>query len=176
MKWNAFQHRGKTYDLSHLDGFQETYVVAAKGEKPEQTYLLNVIFSLHCFTRGPKKDEVIPRELAYRDSRETRIFDFERYEESFRLPDIIRALGEKKCFHDPHGNFYIVEVTARDGTKKFYSVFFTLSKAGKKKGLNLFISSAHVRDELPYDRNPKPIKFSVLVYNKWTGKAVRPGQ
>lgn len=176
MKWTTFNHTGKAYDLSHLDGFEEMVVIPHQGDKPEQTYLINVIFSLHCFTRGPKQGEAISPDLAYRDSRETRIFDFDRYEQSFLLPEIIRSLGGRKCFHDPHGNFYVVEVVTDDGTKKFYSVFFTLSKAGKKKGLNLFVSSAHLRDELPYDKNPKPIKFSVLVYNKWRAKPVKSGQ
>ena len=47
-----------------------------------------------------------------------------------------------------HDHFYVFEIIDSTGTKQYYSVFFTLSKAGKKAGLNLFITTAHMRPEL----------------------------
>ena len=170
MQWASFTHNEKRYCLEHLDSHAVQIVITAKGDKPAQIYRLNVDYSLHCFTRGAKAEEAIPNDLAYADSREVRIFDFERYELSKRLPVIIADLAERKCFHDHHGNFYVVELVDAEGRTRYYSIFFKLSKAGKRQGLNLFVSSAHARSELPYAKSQKPIRFRVLVYNVHRGK------
>lgn len=174
MKWKAFTHEKTVYDFGHLDPFEYDLVVPEKDDKPEQRYRLNVTFSMHCFTRDARKGEQIPAELAYSDSRETRFFEFDRYEQSKGLAKIVRTLGERKCHHDKHGNFYVFEVVDADGRKQYYSVFFTLSKAGKKAGLNLYITTAHMRPAQPYAKNVKPVRFSVIVHNIWTGKGVKP--
>lgn len=174
MKWRAFRHQETDYDLGHLDPFEYDLVVPAKDGKPERSYRLNVSYSMHCFTRGARKGESIPAELAYKDSRETRIFEFDRYAQSEFLPEIVRSLADRKCHHDAHGNFYVFEIIDSTGTKQYYSVFFTLSKAGKKAGLNLFITTAHMRPEQPYAKNVKPVRFNVIVDNIWTGKGVKP--
>lgn len=174
MQWKEFRHGDAVYHLEHLHPFSFDLVVPAKDGKAERSYRLNVVFSLHCFSRAPTEGEEIPAELAYSDSRETRIFDTERYGHSRLLPEIVRTLADRPCFHDTHGNFYVFEVVEADGTTQFYSVFFTLSKAGKKAGLNLYISSAHMRTERPYAHNVKPIRFRILVHNIWTAKGVRP--
>ena len=86
----------------------------------------------------------------------------------------------KRCFRPEPGNFctlfdiYVFEIIDSTGTKQYYSVFFTLSKAGKKAGLNLFITTAHMRPEQPYAKNVKPVRFNVIVHNIWTGKGVKP--
>ncbi|RYG97432.1 MAG: hypothetical protein EON58_09765 [Alphaproteobacteria bacterium] len=174
MKWRAFRYQETDYDLGHLDPFEYDLVVPAKDGKPERSYRLNVSNSMHCFTRGARKGESMPAELSYRDSRETRIFEFDRYAQSKLLPEIVRSLAERKCHHDAHGNFYVFEIIDSAGTKQYYSVFFTLSKAGKKAGLNLFITTAHTRPEQPYAKNEKPVRFNVIVHNIWTGKGVKP--
>ncbi len=174
MKWSAFVHQGSRYDLSHLDAFSYNFVIPAKDDKPEQVYRLNVDFSIHCFTRGAKTNEAIPAELAYSDSRETRIFDFDRYNRSKMLRGIVESLGQKKCLHDRHGNFYVFEIIDSDGSKAYYSVFFTVSRSGKTPGLNLFVTTAHIRPQPPYVSNPKPIRFGVIVHNVWHGKPVKP--
>ncbi len=174
MQWTDFTHGEAVYDLTHLHPFSFDLVVAASGDKPARMYRLNVIFSLHCFSRSPQAGEVIPPDLAYSDNRETRIFDVERYEQSKFLPHIVRTLAERQCFHDTHGNFYVFEIVQADGTTRYYSVFFTLSKAGKKAGLNLFVSSAHMRPDRPYSHRVKPIRFRILAHNIWTKKGVTP--
>jgi hypothetical protein len=174
MKWRAFTHGKTVYDLGHLHPFEYDLVLPAKDDKPERQYRLNVTFSMHCFTRDARKDEMVLAELAYSDDRETRIFEFDRYELSKRLPEIVCTLGERKCHHDKHGNFYVFEIIDKTGRRQYYSVFFTLSKAGNKAGLNLFITTAHMRPEQPYAKNVKPVRFSVIVHNIWTGKGVKP--
>lgn len=172
MEWKDFQLGDELCSLVHLHPFAFEVVVPAAKDKPERRYVLNVIFSLHCFTRGCREGEDIAPNLAYGDNRETRIFDVERYRLSRQLPDIVRGLAERKCYHDKHGNFYVFESQDADGVKKYYSVFFSLSKAGKKTGLNLFITTAHLRDEPPYAKDKKPIRFRVILHNISTGKPV----
>lgn len=174
MYWADFEHGGVNYSLRHLHPCGFDLIIPAQGLNPERSYRLNVIFSLHCFTRGAREGEIIPPDWAYRDSRETRIFDLERYRSSFDLPRIVTSLSEAKCFHDKHGNFYVFETVDTNGVKQYYSVFFTLSRAGGKMGLNLFISSAHLRAKPPYAHSLKPIRFRVLVHNTWMGKAIKP--
>lgn len=174
MNWSAFVHQGTTYALGHLDAYSFDFVVPAKDGKPEQVYPLNVTYSIHCFTRKAKPGEVVPSDLAYSDSRETRIFCFDRYEQSKRLRGIVETLGQRKCLHDKHGNFYVFEVQNDDGSKSYYSVFFTVSRSRKKPGLNLFVTTAHMRPQPPYVSNPKPIRFGVIVHNVWNGKPVKP--
>jgi hypothetical protein len=133
-----------------------------------------VTFSIHCFTRSAKNGEAIEPIMAYSDSRETRIFDLDRYEQSKRLRGIVETLANKKCYHDRHGNYHVFEVEDQVGVKSYYSVFFTVSKAGKKAGLNLYVTTAHIRPELPGGKNLKPVQFSVIVHNVWKSKGLKP--
>ncbi|MFZ4125644.1 MAG: hypothetical protein ACOYJ2_06200 [Rickettsiales bacterium] len=176
MEWKPFTLDNVIYDLSHLDPFNLSITIPPKKDKPEQSYLLKVNFGLHCFSRKSKKGESIPRKLAYSDSRETRIFDMDRYEQSKLLPDIVKRIASQKCFQDGHGKFYVVKIVDADGVQRYYSVFFALSKAGKGSALNLFIITAHMRDIMPYAHKLKPIRFDVLVYNTKTKKAIKPAR
>lgn len=174
MEWKDFQFGDELYSLGHLHPFTFEVVVPADKDKPERRYVLNVIFSLHCFTRGRREGEEIPPDLAYGDNRETRIFDVDRHRLSRQLPGIVRGLAERKCYHDRHGNFYVFEIEESDGVKQFYSVFFTLSKSGKEPGLTLYVASAHSRPEPPYVKNKKSIRFRIILHNVAAGRAVKP--
>jgi hypothetical protein len=174
MNWRAFKLQDQVYDLSHLDEFSYDLIVPAKEKKPQQIYRLNVTFSIHCFTRSARNGEAIEPFMAYSDSRETRIFDLDRYQQSKRLRGIVTTLANQKCYHDKHGNYYVFEVEDKAGTKSYYAVFFTMSKAGKKTGLNLYVTTAHLRRQPPYAKSVKPVRFNVLVHNIWTGKGVKP--
>jgi len=57
-----------------------TYEQPAKGDKPALQYDVEASFSLHCFTKGIGVNEQLDKDLLYSDSRETRIFEFRRYE------------------------------------------------------------------------------------------------
>jgi hypothetical protein len=105
MKWRAARIGATAYDLSHLHPFSFDFVVAAKDGKPEQRYGIDVIFSLHCFSRGIGAGESYVADLAYADSREVRLFDEQRYKQSLRLPEVIRSIGDRRCFHTGYDNF-----------------------------------------------------------------------
>jgi hypothetical protein len=175
MKWRAARIGDRVYDLSHLHPFSFDFVVAAKGGKPEQRYGIDVIFSLHCFSRGIPAGAAYLADLAYADSREVRLFDEQRYTHSLRLPEVIRSIGDRRCFHTGHDNFFTVELIGARDERVEYTVYFKLSRAPSKGRLNLYVQSAYVQDDIPQTRpkRRKPIRFSVIAYNVAVGKAIK---
>ena len=175
MKWRAARVGERVYDLSHLHPFSFDFVIAAKDGKPEQHYGIDVIFSLHCFSHGIAAGEAYLAELAYADSREVRLFDEQRYTHSLRLPEVIRSIGERRCFHTGRDNFFTVELIDAQGVRVEYTVYFKLSRAPSKGRLNLYVQSAYVQDDIPQTRPKprKPIRFSVIAYNVAVGKPIK---
>lgn len=175
MKWRAARIGERVYDLSHLHPFSFDFVIAGRYGKPEQRYCIDVIFSLHCFSRGITAEEQYPADWAYADSREVRLFDEQRYMHSLRLPEVIRSIGGRRCFHTGHDNFFTVELIDGQGERIEYTVYFKLSRASSKGRLNLYVQSAYVQEKIPRTRpSPrKPIRFSVIVYNVAVGKVIK---
>jgi len=167
MQWRAFVHNGITYDLSHLSSKVCTFTQPAQNQNPARDYRVEIDFGLHCFTRGLEEGETPDPVLIYSDARETRIFDFERYELSKLLPDLIDRLPSCKCFHTEKGNFFTIEV---HGEKKIlYHVFFEASRTGTRKMLRLFVQSAYARDRL----KRKPIRFFVVLFNTQNNREIK---
>lgn len=175
IKWKPFVHEGLVYDLSHLHPFVHTFEQAAKGDKPACTYLVQVIFSLHCFTHEAIGSEDVTGPMGYADSRETRIFDFARYEQSKLLRDIVAALPVSPCFHTSHGNFFTVKsLNPVTGLEETYEVYFTASRSSSKAvPLNLFVQSAYVRDRLHVNKpSRKKIGVFVILHNTLNGRPI----
>lgn len=175
MKWKHFYHQGIEYGLDHVHPFEWAFTAPAANKRPERTYHLQVTFSMHTFTRGLNEGESVP-DLLYRDSREVRAFDFLRYELSKKLPEIVLQLGERRCYHTHHGNFFTIELVGDDGQLEDYEVYFKVSRASQKGWLNLFIESAYVRDAGYQTAQPKKRKigFQVITYNILHGKEIKP--
>lgn len=182
MQWKPFEYNGKTFDLSHVHPFEWEYTAPAADKRPERTYRMIVQFSMHTFTRGIEQGEGVETAMIYRDeenTKEERAFDFLRYELSNQLPDIIRGLGEKACYHTHHGNFFTIEATAPNGVASEYEVYFQLSRAkGKGEWLHLYIQSAYVRDKSHGTTQPRKrkIRFQVIAHNIIHGKAIKAGR
>ena len=166
MRWATFSHEGKQFELCHLHPKTVSYMQPAKGTSPPRVYKVEVIFSMHCFTRGIE-NETPDAALLYSDSRETRIFDFKRYALSHRLPAIVDTLMTRQCFHTERGNFFTIEITNEQGDTTEYEIYFTASKAAKAGVINLFVQSAYSRDSAHKSNRPqrKPIGFAVILYN-----------
>ena len=98
----------RTYDLSHLDRFSFDFVVAQKDGRPAQVYSIRSC-SAGTATRAVSRrvKPSLQGLLAIRVARDTP-FDERRYRLSIQLPDIIRDIGSRKCFHTGKGNFFIV--------------------------------------------------------------------
>jgi hypothetical protein len=175
MKWQSFLHQDTAYDLSHLRPTSLTCEQPARDDKPALTYTVEVSFSLYCFTRGIREGEQPDPALLYSDSRETRIFDFQRYELSKQLPGIVQNLSRQKCYNTGKGNFFTV-VVIEQGQQIEYDVFFEASRS-TRKGLVLFVQSAYARDAQHGSRpRAKPIGFYVILYNTLNNKPIRMPQ
>lgn len=111
----------------------------------------------------------------YGDSREWRMFDFSRYELSKSLPTIIDELPHRKCFHTERGNFFTVDMVGNGGARSEYNIFFAVSRSSRKGVLNLFVQSAHIRDN-PIRKYKKSIGFWVILHNVLNLRPIRVGR
>jgi hypothetical protein len=177
--WKPFYYQQVRYDLSHLNEFECTFVQDAKNGKPEITYFFIIEFGLHCFTRSlnSHKNEQwdsIKSDLLYSDSREKRIFDFNRYELSKKLPAITSDISKNTCFHTGKENFFIIELLNEQGVQQEYEVYFQVSKSKDK--LKLFVQSAYIRDSTHRTSQPKKhkISFFIIAYNVKSNKKIKP--
>jgi hypothetical protein len=176
IEWKAFVHDGVVYDLSHLHPFVHTFTQPAKAGISACTYPVQVIFSLHCFTHKASGVEDVAGPLAYADSRETRIFDFDRYAQSKLLRAIVAALPTSPCFHTNHGNFFTVKsLNPATGQEDTYEVYFTASRSSSKAvPLNLFVQSAYVRDRQHGNKpSRKKIGVFVILHNTLYGRSIK---
>jgi hypothetical protein len=171
LKWTPHEIEGKVYDLSHLHSFSFELVVPEKDGKPRLTYQIRVDFSWHCFTRSARDGESYLSIFEYKHGNETRLFCEERYALSKPLPEIIRSIGDRKCFHAKDSNFFTVEAMNREGQRVEYSIFFTVFASGKN-GLTLTVQSAYLRDGVPVAQR-RPIRFSIIAFNVVSGKPIK---
>jgi len=171
--WRSFQNNGVTYDLSHLNPVCFKFEQPAKGDKPSQTYRINAEFGLHCFTND-FKGTVFNSAESYSHSKETRMFNYDRYNLSKRLPEIIAGLANRKCYHPGKGNFFTVEVTTEGTGTREYEVYFAISLSSTKGVLNLSVQSAYVRDSKHRSNRPKSISFFVILFNTLNGHPIKP--
>ncbi|WP_446745115.1 hypothetical protein [Silvibacterium acidisoli] len=172
MKWRPFKHGDVEYSLHHLNRCTIEFIVPPVSDKPERKYIVDVSYSLHCFTKGLPEDGAYDRSLLYSDKRESRLFDPRRYSLSQNLPGIVSELIRRYCMHTGHGNFFTVAILDENGQEVDYDIFFTVSKSSTKGRLNLYIQTAFVRErnKLPAG---KPIRFEIILYNTLHGKKIR---
>jgi hypothetical protein len=91
VQWKDFNYGGRVYDLSHLHPRIFRFTRPTEGAHAAEVFDVEVRFTLHCFSRGPRDGEAFDPLLIYSDDYEARIFDFRRYEMSKRLPEIIQG-------------------------------------------------------------------------------------
>lgn len=178
MKWKLFKYGGKTYDLSHLDSFSWIYeVMHGSDQQASKKYSINVNFSMHCFTKQPLHDQAsCNSDLFYKEPKEdNRIFCFERYELSKKLPEIIKNLDHRNCWHTHHGHFFTIDLLDQSGDSREYEIYFDVHKSNRG-WLTLVVKSAYVRDQKHGTTQPRKrkIRFSVIVKNKYENKKLRP--
>jgi hypothetical protein len=83
----------------------------------------------------------------YSAPRESRQFNFERYQLSKQLPSIIKSLGDKETLvcHAGYRKFATVKILDSNGTEVYYYVVFAVFKEVKK--LRLHVQSAYPKYE-----------------------------
>ncbi|PKG51928.1 hypothetical protein CXF87_09655 [Halomonas sp. MES3-P3E] len=171
--WEPFQHPGgEAYCLDHLHPECVEYVIPPAKNAPERRFQVAVSYGLHCFTRTPREGEAVDDAEWYSDSREKRVFCLERWQLSKMLPEVVRTLGNRKCLHTGREEFVTLKVV-EEGRTFDYAIFFIVSKSNAPGiDMNLFIVSAHERfNALKYT---KPIRFGVILMNRYQGKKIRP--
>jgi hypothetical protein len=108
----------------------------------------------------------------YSDRRETRVFDFRRYQLSLQLPQIVENLMERRCYHSGRGNYFTVETLDDDLKRVEYEIYFAASRASRGR-INLFVQSAYVRDKAHANKpQRKPIRFHVILFNTQNGRRI----
>lgn len=164
-KWRNFEFEGKVYDLSHLNAHHIEYFDA----EAQVTYAFIVTYGHHCFTKD--SEQLSPHErsqLFYSAPNETRPFNFERYELSKNLPEIIQSLDQSEAFvfHAGYSNYAVVKVLTPEGIVKQYQVIFKVFK--EKKRLRIHVISAYFLDKKSGKR--QKVRFLTIAKNLKQGK------
>lgn len=179
MKWRNFTYLGTEYNLSHLH--QDTWIFTLPEKEARQVleYKFNVIYTAHCFTRDPLPGENIDNDLWYEwpvnNGIEKRLFCFDRFDNSVKLPDIVRSLANRVCWHTHHGSFFTIELFDKCNNKVEYEVYFDIVRTTRKGWLNLIIKSAYVRTNEYITTQPKKqkIRFEIIAYNRLNKKPIK---
>ena len=161
--------------MSHLDTFIHTFTHHSNPNMPPEKYVVRIIFGHHCFTRQLKPSD--PQDLCYPEpSFDQRAFDFDRYELSKQLPQIVQNLMGQKCSHTGHGTYFIVKLTDQRGVEVEYEVYFDVNKIQGSKTLELKVHSAYVRDTHLASNRPKfrPVRFEAILRGARIGKKPTP--
>jgi hypothetical protein len=145
--WKNFILNGDIYDLSHLNAHWVEYL-DQRDEENHITYKFIVTYGLHCFTKD--SDDLSSEEsqlLMYSAPRESRQFNFERYQLSKQLPSIINSLGYKETLvcHAGYRKFATVKILDSNGIEVDYYVVFAVFK--EVKNLRLHVLSAYPKYE-----------------------------
>ena len=145
--WKNFILNGDIYDLSHLNAQWVEYL-DQRDEENQITYKFIVTYGVHCFTKD--SDDLSSEEsqlLMYSAPRESRQFNFERYQLSKQLASIIKSLGDKETLvcHAGYGNFATVKILDSNGREVDSYVVFAVFKEVKK--LRLHVLSAYPKYE-----------------------------
>jgi hypothetical protein len=166
VEWKPKKIAGQIYDLSHLHPFK--FEVKPKAEDAP-TYVVRVTFGFHCFTRD-LKDEDTPDLHTIHDG-EKRCFCFDRYELSRELVDMIQYAAKGRVYFSERSNFLIVESLSQQNAP--YVAFFNIERAKKSDSYDaaMFITSAHLRPDLP-DRM-SAVSFATLVDYRIQGKGLK---
>ncbi len=173
MKWQKFIYQSQVFDLSHLDGFDHTFVQVAVTGEPERFYRTRITFSHHCFTENCKPED--DPELMYPSSQDLRSFNTRRYVLSQHLPVIMHSLMTRMISHSGHGNFFTFELLNEAGIVVEYNVFFEVKRAVGDKRLHIIVQSAFPRDANHNSSRPKfnKIRFSTILFNVQHNKPIR---
>jgi hypothetical protein len=166
--WRPFVLDGIKYDLSHLNAHEVEYTEERKDNSPIK-YKFIVTYSFHCFADDKQKNlsEEEKHKLMYHAPKDSRPFDFKRYNLSFQLPKIISSLGDEgvSCFHADHGNYATYRIDDKKENAINYRVVFKAFRDEKKLRLHVVSAFPPIKEY-----GEKKIKFLVIAYNLLKGK------
>lgn len=177
---------GTSFSLVHLRRQQFVASIAEAGIQPVQL-ALDVEFSSHCVSKGPKTGtttdfSVLGYDHLLIDHRSNwRAFHSGRHRLSSLLPQIIGSLHERPCLFTGHENFLTIELHQLlpgypPGSQ--YEIYFSARQGNARNSVRVIVESAYVRDE---EADNDPYKFKKddrikgwrLLLKKARGEAVR---
>ena len=164
---------GRTYSLAHLHPFRFTHDLRSNDNYSARTITINVGFSLHTFTC--EFANASPGAEEYRDDRERRAFDQERYGASLQLEALVRGIASRKCYFARKDNFVTTERAGAPPDHE-YRVFFAMRPDRTEiDTVTLIVQSAYYgRMELsPRGQRAKHVRFPVILSNTLLGKPLR---
>lgn len=192
MKWIRYLQQGfievagNRYDLTHMRGPTFELAIAATPRYPALTLHIEVVFTSHCVSFGPKDNEVLDFDtlghdrliLDHRDV--PRAFCFDRYRWSLSLPELIRTLDGHHCHFTGYGNWLVIRAIDDQGHEVDYEIYFQLRRHGEDT-LRMVVESAYVRAPgapgpgVPHARKGR-VRFHVMAAKVARGESLRdPG-
>ena len=186
MDWNEIRKQGYVevsgtrYDISHLRVFGFKFSIPATDSRPEINAEMEVKFSSHCISIGPKKNEKFDFDKIGADymivdgTGIERRFCPDRHDLSLRLRDIIKSLPKgKKCYFTGRENWITVEVLGAGGTQEFYDIYFKLRRKSANN-IFMYLESAFIRDKGKIIGRRKTIGSKVLLGKTLRGERILP--
>jgi len=155
---------GTSFSLAHLR--PQRLFASIEEEAGKTTQLaLDIEFSSHCVSKGPKKGTVIDFSVIGYDQllidhrSNWRAFHAGRHGLSYLLPQIIGSLHERPCLFTGHENFLTVELHQLlpgypPGSQ--YEIYFSARQGSDRNSVRIVVESAYVRDE---EADNDPYKF-----------------
>lgn len=164
---------GETYSLAHLHPFRFTHDLPSFGNHPARTITINVGFSLHVFTC--KFANACAGAEEYRDDRERRAFDYERYLCSSRLEGLVRGLATRKCYFAGNDNFVTHEAAGAPPGYEYRVFFAVRPDRTYRNTVTLIVQSAYYGriDLSPRGQRAKPVRLQAILSNALQGKPLR---
>lgn len=166
MRWQPYiSPSGKAYPLNHLHPFRVTLPLPESSCSSDIEIDLEVGFSIHTFTRGRCATD--SSASIYADARECRTFDEMRHELSHRLPELIKGLASRKCYHARNQNYLSVDELLAPEAASDYRVYFVVRRsksdpASRRHCVRLIVQSAYATFHSRQGRE-RPIRFHVLL-------------
>jgi hypothetical protein len=155
--WQTWEDRiiqGEVYSFMHLRPFDMPVVRPAKGEWPEFTSTVRVVFDCHVVTK--KCAEFYAEDPRYwlDIGGNYRCFEPKRYRYSRILPGMIAGLanGQTKCYIGKHNNYMVWQpASGEDSQQSHYQAYFDFyrphNQAAGTNFLILYVQSAYLKDE-----------------------------
>ncbi|EPK3358357.1 hypothetical protein AB7W86_23320 [Providencia rettgeri] len=173
-----FAPDGTRYQLDHLSNQTHTYTYKYRdnnGERKKGSIDIEVRYDPHCFTHERKDGEVTPAlSLDEFDDGSTkdRVFDHERYVNSFQLVQSIQYLSRKNC-KESRIKGKALYFKQQDKQKPKYGLYVILKVRNISGRLVMFVETAHNRNNEPYKlslsnkEETYDIILGRLIYSEW---------
>jgi len=193
MKWIHYLQQGyievagTRYDLTHMHGSTFELAIAKTARHPALTLHIEVEFTSHCVSFGPKDGEALDFDALGHDRRVldhravARAFCFDRYRWSLSLPGLVRTLDGHYCNFTGQNNWLVIRTIDDQGRDVDYEIYFRLRRHDGNT-LRMVVESAYVRlpgtpgPGLPHERKGR-VRFQVMAAKVFRGEPLRdPGR